>query len=115
MLAVWTTHVARCGAFRPRSGYYRNAGWKDGLHPYCKACLLAYQRESRFEKLDRPNPDRQQWSRRHIHHDYFSEIDRAEKANHLGLLAADGNVLERVPSRARGEEFSPCSSTFATL
>jgi hypothetical protein len=83
--------------FKPRSDFYRTDRWNDGLHPYCKSCFLAHQRHRRFERLDRANPDRRQWSRRHARHDYFSAIDTPEKAYHLGLLAADGNVLDSVP------------------
>jgi hypothetical protein len=82
---------------KPRSAFYRNAGWKDGFHPYCKACLLAHQSTRRFAKLDAADPERRQWTRRHIVQDYFHVIDNARKAYLLGLLAADGNVLETPP------------------
>jgi hypothetical protein len=88
---------ARCRAVKPPSAFYRNAGWKDGFHPYCKACLLAYQGARRFAKLDAANPERRQWTRRHIVQDYFHVIDNARKAYLLGLLAADGSVLETPP------------------
>jgi hypothetical protein len=88
---------ARCRALKPCSAFYRNAGWNDSLHPYCKPCLLAYQSERRFAKLDAADPGRQQWTRRHIVHDYFHTIDNPRKAYLLGLLAADGNVLETTP------------------
>jgi LAGLIDADG DNA endonuclease family protein len=79
---------------RPKTDFYANSQWHDGRHPYCKRCLLAYQRDRRTERLDRENPTRRRWSRSFVRHDYFSRIDEPVKAYIAGLLAADGNVLE---------------------
>jgi hypothetical protein len=87
----------RCSEIKPRSGFYRNAGWNDGLHPYCRSCLLAYQREKRLEKLDAANPERRRWTKWSLDHQFFHVIDTPLKAYLLGLLAADGNVLSRTP------------------
>jgi hypothetical protein len=77
----------------PREEFYANKSWKDGRHPYCKPCLLAYQRRRRFEKLDAERPERRQWTRRFVRHDYFGTMHRPCQAYVLGLLAADGNVF----------------------
>jgi hypothetical protein len=87
----------RCGEFKPLSGFYRNAGWQDNLHPYCKVCLLAYQRDRRLEKLDAADPGRRRWTKWSVDHTFFNVIDSPLKAYLLGLLAADGNVLHRSP------------------
>jgi len=84
---------SRCRARKPREDFYANKGWRDGLHPYCKPCLLAYQRRRRFEKLDAERPERRQWTRRFVRHDYFSRLQSPRQAYVLGLLAADGNVF----------------------
>jgi LAGLIDADG-like domain len=86
---------SRCGAAKPTGDFYVNRCWADGRHPYCKECLLAYQRESRRERLDRGDPGRRRWSRDFVRHDYFGRIDKPARAYVAGLLAADGNVLER--------------------
>lgn len=86
---------ARCKASKPSGEFYANRGWTDGRHPYCKRCLLAYQAERRRSRLDREDPARRRWSRTSVRHDYFSKIERPEQAYVAGLLAADGNVLER--------------------
>ncbi|HEY2373363.1 MAG TPA: hypothetical protein VGH82_12630 [Gaiellaceae bacterium] len=88
---------ARCGEVKPRAEFYANRQWRDGLHPYCKPCLLTYQRDRRFAKLDAADPNRRRWSRRFVRHNYLDEIDRPVKAYLLGLLAADGNVLVKPP------------------
>jgi hypothetical protein len=64
-------------------------------HPYCKPCLLDYQRRRRRERLDSANPNRRRWSRDFVRHDYFVVIERPVQAYVAGLLAADGNVLKR--------------------
>jgi hypothetical protein len=84
---------SRCRTRKRREDFYANKGWRDGLHPYCKPCLLAYQRRRRFEKLDAERPERRQWTRRFARHDYFSVLERPRQAYVLGLLAADGNVF----------------------
>lgn len=86
---------ARCGALKPSGEYYKNRGWRDGLHPYCKPCLNAYNSARRYAQRDRERPERRQWSRRFIKHDYFDRIDEPIKGCLLGLLAADGNILDR--------------------
>jgi hypothetical protein len=90
-------HCPRCGEAKPHSDFYANAGWRDGLHPYCKPCLLAYQRSARQAKLDATNPHRRKWTKWSLKHDYFHNIDDPLKAYLLGLLAADGNVLDSTP------------------
>lgn len=84
---------ARCRLLKPCEDFYANRQWRDGRHPYCKPCLLAYQRRRRFEKLDAERPERRQWTRRFVRHDYFREMRSAKQAYVLGLLAADGNVF----------------------
>lgn len=86
---------ARCKTSKSLSKFYVNRGWADGRHPYCKQCLLAYQREHRRERLDRANPNRRRWSHSFVRHDYFAALDEPVRAYVAGLLAADGNVLER--------------------
>jgi hypothetical protein len=88
---------ARCGGVKPRADFYRNAGWRDGLHPYCKECLLGYQRDRRLAALDALNPNRRRWTKWSVEHSYFEAIDRPIKAYLLGLLAADGNVIASTP------------------
>lgn len=85
---------ARCRVSKPREDFYANRGWNDGLHPYCKPCLLAYQRQRRFEKLDAERPERRQWTRRFVRHAYFGTMNAPRQAYVLGLLAADGNVFD---------------------
>ena len=77
--------------------FYVHRGWRDGLHPYCKPCLLAYQSARRHAKLDAADPNRRRWTRRFVRHDYFATIDSEIKAYVLGLLAADGNVIMKPP------------------
>ena len=86
---------ARCKESKPSKEFYVNRCWADGRHPYCKQCLLAYQAERRRSRLDREDPARRRWSRTFVRHDYFARIDRPQQAYVAGLLAADGNVLER--------------------
>lgn len=85
----------RCGRSKPRRDFYVNRGWADRRHPYCKECLLAYQRESRRERLDRADPHRRRWSKSFVRHDYFATVGEPIPAYVAGLLAADGNILER--------------------
>lgn len=75
--------------------FYVNRSWMDGRHPYCKPCLLTYQRERRRQRLDRANPHRRRWSRDFVRHDYFEQVTEPAHAYVAGLLAADGNILER--------------------
>jgi len=86
---------ARCKVSKSPGEFYCNRGWADGRHPYCKPCLLAYQAERRRARLDRTNPTRRRWSRTFVQHKYFATIDEPVRAYVAGLLAADGNVLER--------------------
>src|SRR5207253_6957858 len=66
----------------------------DGLHPYCKPCLLAYQKAQRELKSEQ-FPGHYRWKRDQVRHDYFAQIDSPMKAYVLGVLAADGNVLSK--------------------
>jgi hypothetical protein len=86
---------ARCRLQKTLDEFYASRQWKDGRHPYCKKCLLAYQRERRSQRLDEANPHRRRWSASFVQHDYFGEIASPTSAYLAGLLAADGNVLER--------------------
>jgi hypothetical protein len=86
---------ARCKTSKSHREFYVSRGWADGRHPYCRQCLLAYQREHRRERLDRANPTRRRWSHSFVRHDYFAAVDEPVRAYVAGLLAADGNVLER--------------------
>ncbi len=84
----------RCGVAKPPADFYRNKGWKDGYHPYCKVCLLAYQAE-RWRTFGVRKTARRWASTGDIRHDYFARIDTPTKAYLLGLLAADGTVSSR--------------------
>jgi hypothetical protein len=86
---------ARCKTPKQAKDFYRNSGWRDGCHPYCKECLLDYQRERRRAKLDRIDPNRRRWSRSFVRHEYFNDLSDPSCAYLAGLLAADGNILER--------------------
>jgi hypothetical protein len=86
-----TKRCSRCQEVKPVSDFYKNDGWIDGLHPYCKKCVLAYQKAARESKLAQ-SPGRFRWKRDLIRHDYFAQIDSPMKAYVLGVLAADGNV-----------------------
>lgn len=86
---------ARCKTSKLFAEFYENKQWVDGHHPYCKRCLLAYQRDRRRERLDREHPGRRRWSSGYVRHEYFSSVDEPIQAYVAGLLAADGNVLER--------------------
>ncbi len=86
---------ARCRERKSNEDFYANRGWSDGRHPYCKTCLLDYERDRRRQRLDRENPSRRRWSRDFVCHDYFAAIEQPVQAYVAGLLAADGNVLER--------------------
>ena len=87
-----TKQCSRCQETKPTSAFYSNKRWRDGFHPYCRACLLVYQKTQREAKLA-ISPGRFRWKRDLIRHDYFKEIDASIKAYVLGMLAADGNVL----------------------
>ena len=89
-----TKRCARCQEVKPVSDFYKNKGWTDGFHPYCKKCVLAYQKEKREIKLAQ-SPGHHRWKRDLIRHDYFAQIDSPMKAYVLGVLAADGNVLPK--------------------
>lgn len=86
-----TKECALCHTLKPRSEFYRNAGWIDGLHPYCKPCLLAYQRV-RYQRMPRLTARR--WATTlGVNDSFFHDIDDDTKAYLLGLYAADGNVI----------------------
>jgi len=84
---------AHCRLRKPLADFYRSKQWNDGRHPYCRPCLLEYQRRCRFEKLDAERPERRQWSRRFVRHEYFRTLTFPRQAYVLGLLASDGNVF----------------------
>lgn len=86
-----TKRCARCGQPRLVTDFYRNRRWRDGFHPYCKKCLLSYQRERRLLK---PSPTGRRWATSlGVKGRYFDAIDSPMKAYVLGLIAADGNVI----------------------
>lgn len=85
---------AKCHEAKPPSDFYANVRWRDGLHPYCKSCLLAHQK-TRREIKRATEPGKYRWKRDLIRHDYFGVMDSPKKAYVLGLLAADGNVLPK--------------------
>ena len=89
-----TKRCSRCQEVKPVSDFYKHKGWIDGFHPYCKKCVLAYQKASRETKLAQ-FPGQYRWKRDLIRHDYFAQIDSPMKAYMLGILAADGNVLPK--------------------
>lgn len=75
---------ARCQRLKPRTEFYRNLGWRDGLHPYCKPCLLAYQRVSYQRK---PRLTARRWATTlGVNETFFTEIDDDVKAYLLGLF-----------------------------
>jgi len=85
---------SRCKEIKPVSDFYKNNGWIDGFHPYCKKCVLAYNKKKRELKREQ-SPGKFRWKRDLICHDYFAQIDSPMKAYVLGVLAADGNVLPK--------------------
>ncbi len=89
-----TKRCSRCQEIKLVSDFYKNKGWIDGFHPYCKKCYLADQKERRDLKREE-SPGRFRWKRDLIRHDYFAQIDDPVKAYILGILAADGNVLPK--------------------
>jgi len=86
-----TKRCSRCQEVKSVSDFYKNKEWTDGYHPYCKKCVLAYEKARRESKLAQ-SPGRYRWKRDLIRHDYFAQIDSPIKAYVLGVLAADGNV-----------------------
>jgi len=86
---------ARCHLRKREEEFYANPRWTDGRHPYCKPCLLAYQQARRRLRLDETTPNRRRWSANFVRHDYFSAVETPIQRYVAGLLAADGNVLER--------------------
>lgn len=89
-----TKRCSRCQEVKPVSDFYKSDQWIDGLHVYCKKCVLAYQRAAREAKLAQ-SPGLYRWKRDSVRHDYFAQIDSPMKAYVLGVLAADGNVLPK--------------------
>lgn len=85
---------SRCHEVKPVADFYKNKGWADGHQPYCKKCVLAYQKTQRDIRVAQ-NPLQYRWKRDLIRHDYFAQIDSPIKAYVLGILAADGNVLPK--------------------
>ena len=89
-----TKRCSRCQEVKPVSDFYKSDQWIDGLHVYCKKCVLAYQKAARESKLAQ-FPGKYRWKRDLIRHDYFAQIDSPIKAYVLGVLAADGNILPK--------------------
>lgn len=89
-----TKRCSRCKEIKPVSEFYKSDQWIDGLHVYCKKCVLAYQKAAREAKLAQ-SPGKYRWKRDLIRHDYFARIDSPMKAFVLGILAADGNVMPK--------------------
>lgn len=89
-----TKRCSKCKEIKPVSDFYKSNQWIDGLHVYCKKCVLAYQKEKRELKRE-ISPGRFRWKRDLIRHDYFAQIDSSMKAYVLGVLAADGNILPK--------------------
>jgi len=89
-----TKRCSRCQEVKPVSDFYKSEEWTDGLHPYCKKCVLAYQKAQREARREQ-SPGRFRWKRDLVRHDYFAQIDNPMKAYVLGVLAADGNVLPK--------------------
>lgn len=89
-----TKRCSRCQEDKPVSDFYKNKEWIDGFHPYCKKCVLAYQKAARESKLEQ-SPGSYRWKRDLVRHHYFAQIDSPIKAYVLGVLAADGNVLPK--------------------
>jgi hypothetical protein len=84
---------SRCKLAKSTSEFYAGRHWRDGKHPWCKVCFLADQRIRWRESGVRKTAAR--WARaQNLRVDYFSVIDSPIKAYILGLLAADGNVLD---------------------
>src|SRR5712691_7388124 len=69
-----TKQCSRCQEVKPVSDFYKNKEWIDGFHPYCKKCVLAYQKEKRELKRDQ-SPGLFRWKRDLVRHDYFAQID----------------------------------------
>lgn len=89
-----TKQCSRCLEVKPVSEFYKSNQWSDGLHVYCKKCVLAYQKAAREAKLVQ-SPGKYRWKRDQVRHDYLARIDSPMKAYVLGVLAADGNVLPK--------------------
>lgn len=87
-----TKRCSRCHEVKSVTDFYKNKGWSDGFYPYCKKCVLTYQKTQRDIRVAQ-NPLQYRWKRDLIRHDYFAQIDTPIKAYVLGVLAADGNVL----------------------
>ena len=87
-----TKRCSRCQEVKPVSDFYKSDQWIDGLHVYCKKCVLAYQRAARESKLAQ-FPGKYRWKRDLIRHDYFAQIDSPIKAYVLGVLAAPGEKV----------------------
>ena len=94
-----TKRCSRCKEIKPVSEFYKSDQWIDGLHVYCKKCVLAYQKAARETKLAQ-SPGKYRWKRELIRHDYFARIDSPIKAYVLGVLAADGTVSPKYHSIA---------------
>jgi len=86
---------SRCQEVKPVSDFYKNKEWTDGFHPYCKKCVLAYEKARRESKLAQ-FPGKYRWKRDLVRHDYFAQIDSPMQAYVLGVLAADGNVFPKL-------------------
>jgi LAGLIDADG-like domain len=87
---------SKCKNPWPTIQFYPNKKWKDGFHPWCKDCLSTTSK-ARYEQHCAENPPHHRWHRDQIRHAYFSSVERPIQAYLLGLLAADGNIINSVP------------------
>lgn len=87
---------SKCKQSLPSTAFYRNPRWRDGFHPWCKACIGAAGK-ARYEKRCAELQPHHRWHRDAVRHDYFAQLTQSIQAYILGLLAADGNVLGSVP------------------
>jgi hypothetical protein len=84
----------KCEKPLPLSEFYASKQHKDGLNPWCKSCY-SDAGKIRYEKRCLKNPPSFRRICDQIHHTYFSVVNQPLQAYLLGLLAADGNILER--------------------
>jgi hypothetical protein len=82
---------SRCRQAQPTTNFYRNARWRDGMHPWCKACFSAACK-ARYERRCAEHPRSYRWNRDLVRHTYFADVTTPLQAYLLGFLAADGTV-----------------------
>lgn len=87
---------SKCKKSWATAQFYPNKRWRDGFHPWCKAC---FNRDSkaRYEKKCIENPPSHRWNRDLVRHTYFSNVTSPLQAYILGFLTADGNIVSSVP------------------